>query len=135
MTFTFLQGTGHRCCLSMKRIKKQSNTQTAKHERGADRFATELPIEMGLVHGLTRNISATGIYFETENVQEPGSRVHLAVEVIVHGEKLKLVCDGKVVRVDHKDGVLGIAAKLDGSFFSDTAEVIDIDASSLAPRY
>ena len=135
MTFTFLQGTGRRCCLSMKRIKKQSNTQTTKHERGADRFATELPIEMGLVHGLTRNISATGIYFETENVQEPGSRVHLAVEVIVHGEKLKLVCDGKVVRVDHKDGVLGIAAELDDSFFSETAEVIDINASSLAHRY
>jgi len=121
--------------LSMKHLKKPSNTQAAKHERGADRFATELPIEMGRVHGLTRNISATGIYFETENAQEPGSRVHLSVEVVIHGERLKLICDGKVVRVDHKDGVLGIAAKLDGSFFSDTAEVIDLNASSLAPRY
>jgi hypothetical protein len=119
----------------MKHLTKPRKTQAEKHERGADRFATELPIEMGLVHGLTRNISATGIDFETENAQEPGSRVHLAVEVVVHGERLKLVCDGSVVRVDHKGGVLGIAAKLDGSFFSDTAEVIDIDAISLAPRY
>ncbi|MEO8119248.1 MAG: PilZ domain-containing protein [Rhodoferax sp.] len=116
----------------MKHINIQSKTPLVKHGRGADRFATQLPVKMGRTHGLTRNISATGIYFETESAQEPPSRVHLSVEVVVRGEKLMLVCDGEVVRVDHKDGALGIAAKLKGSFFSDTVEVIDIDTSSLA---
>ena len=116
----------------MKHIKTQSKTPSLQHGRGTDRFDTELPVEIGGIQGLTRNISASGIYFETEMAQEPGSRVHFTVEVNVRGEKLKLVCEGEVVRVDRNDGVLGIAVKLASSFFSDAAEVIDVNPSSLA---
>jgi hypothetical protein len=109
----------------MKHIKTASNILPLSHGRAAERFATQLPIEMGRIPGLTRDISATGIYFETEAVQLPGSLVRLVVEITVRGEKLKLNCDGEVVRVDQKEGKLGIAAKLKKSFFSDTAVVID----------
>lgn len=115
----------------MKYIKTQSKTPPLKRGRGTDRFDTELPVEIGGIQGLTRNISASGIYFETEMAQEPGSRVHFTVEVNVRGEKLKLVCEGEVVRIDRKDGTVGIAAKLMNSFFADVAEVIDVDSSSL----
>ena len=101
----------------MKHIKIK--TPTLHHERGADRFASELPVEIGGVQGLTRNISATGIYFETEVSQAPGARVNFTVEMNARGEKLKLVCEGEVVRVDHRGGVLGVAAKLERSFFAD----------------
>ena len=74
---------------------------------------------MGDIRGLTRNISATGVYFETEGAQAPGSHVHFTVEVNVQGKKLKLVCEGEVVRVDRKGATLGIAAKLVSSFFMD----------------
>jgi hypothetical protein len=114
----------------MKHIKTQSKKPLFPHERGADRFDTELPVEMGGIQGLTRNISATGIYFETETAQEPGSRVHFTVELNVRGEKLKLICEGEVVRIGRSDRVLGIAAKLVSSFFSDAAEVIDINPSA-----
>jgi len=87
---------------------------------------------MGRFQGLTRNISATGIYFETEIAAEPGSRVHFSIEMHVHGEKQKLLYDGEVIRVDHQNGMLGIATKLTVSFFSDAAEVIDIGPSALA---
>ena len=116
----------------MKHIKTQNKALPLKYGRGADRFDTELPVEIGGIQGLTRNISATGIYFQIEWMQEPGSRVRFTVEVNVRGEKLKLVCDGEVIRVDHNDGGLGIAAKLDSSFFADAAEVIDVNSSSLA---
>ncbi|HAL39694.1 MAG TPA: hypothetical protein DCP03_16960 [Polaromonas sp.] len=115
----------------MKHIKTQKHTSPLRSARGADRFDTELPDEIGGVQGLTRNISATGIYFETELTQEPGLRVHFTVEVNVRGEKIRLVCEGEVVREDRNDGVLGIAAKL-ASFFADAAEVIDVHPSSLA---
>ncbi|MBV5298732.1 MAG: PilZ domain-containing protein [Rhodoferax sp.] len=78
-----------------------------------------MPIELNGVQGLTRNISATGIYFESQVDQKPGSVVQFIVEVDVQGEKLKMVCKGEVVRVDHKDGVVGIAVKLANSFFTD----------------
>lgn len=103
-----------------------------KQQRGAIRFETALPVEFGNLHGLARNISATGIYFETEAEPALGSHLYFAVELTVRGEKLKLVCDGQVIRVDYKEGVRGIAAKLDGSFFSNPAEVLDVDAGYLA---
>lgn len=103
----------------------KKKTPVLKYERSADRFATELAVEIDGVHGLTRNISATGIYFEANLAPAQGSRVSFTVEVMVRGEKLKLVCDGEVVRVEENDGVLGIAAKLENSFFSDAPEAID----------
>ena len=102
----------------MKPIKK---VPPVKQERGADRFDTELPVEMAGAKGLTRNISATGVYFETQALQEPGSHVNFTVEVTVRGEVLKLGCEGEVVRVDHKDGMIGIAAKLGRSFFTNAS--------------
>ena len=116
----------------MKHIKTQSKNSIVATWAGTDRFDTELPVEIGGIQGLSRNISASGIYFETEMAQEPGSRVHFTVEVNVRGEKVKLVCEGEVVRVDRKDGTLGIAAKFMNSFFADVAEVIDVNSSSLA---
>ena len=92
---------------------------SVRFERCADRFGAKLPVEMNGIPGLTRNISATGIYFETETDQAPGPRVHFTVEVVVRGEKSKLPCDGEVIRVDQKDGTTGIAVKLESSFFSD----------------
>lgn len=116
----------------MKHIRSQSNKEPVKHERGADRFDTELPVEMGGIQGLTRNISATGVYFETETAKEPGSRVHFTVELNVLGQKLKLICEGEVVRVHRNGSALGVAARLVSSFFSDAAEVIEIQPGSLA---
>lgn len=115
----------------MKHLKKHSTSAPLKSQRGADRFESTLPVEFAHAYGWTRNISATGVYFETDLVPEPGSRVHFAVELVSQGEKRKLFCDGEVVRVDRNNGVLGIAAKLTGSFFSEAVVVIDIDADFL----
>ena len=112
----------------MKYLRAHNNKAPFKPERRAVRFETELPVEIGNFHGLARNISATGIYFETEAAPALGSHVYFAVELTVRGEKLKLVCDGQVLRVEHKDGVHGIAAQLDGSFFSNPADVIELGA-------
>lgn len=106
-------------------MKKLSETSPFKYERGADRFDTELPVELGGIRGFARNISASGIYFETETTREPGSNVNFTVEVNVRGQRLKLQCDGEVVRVGCHDGLLGIAAKFVIPFFPDAIEVID----------
>lgn len=88
--------------------------------RAADRFSSELPVEINGTHGLTRNVSATGVYFETTVDKAPGSKVQFVVEVMVKGELLKMVCSGEVVRVEHKVTTVGIAVKLSSSFFIDT---------------
>lgn len=103
----------------MKKTTRRSKTSPTPAQRSADRFDTELPIEIDGVPSLTRNISATGMYIETYTHQTPGSRVHFTVEVVVRGQNLKLVCEGEVVRVEQKGDKTGIAIKLDKSFFSD----------------
>ena len=103
----------------------KNKTSLLEYERSDDRFATELSVEIDGVHGLTRNISATGIYFEANLAPAPGSRVSFTVEVMVRGERLKLLCEGEVVRVEENHGVSGIAAKLENSFFSDAPEVVN----------
>jgi hypothetical protein len=93
--------------------------------RASDRFASELLVEIGGAMGLTKNVSATGIYLETTVDQVPGSKVHFEVEVVVKGERLKMVCAGEVMRVEHKLGMIGIGIKLTSSFFTDTDHAED----------
>ena len=114
----------------MKYIKHHNNPPAAEHERGADRFVIKLPIEISGIHGFTRNVSATGIYFETSVTKEPGSHVYLTVKWSVRGEQLTLGCEGEVVRIERNNGKLGIAAKLSASFFSDAVDVIEVDPAS-----
>ncbi|HEY8907169.1 MAG TPA: PilZ domain-containing protein [Rhodoferax sp.] len=95
--------------------------------RSSERFSSELPVEIGGALGLTRNVSATGVYFETTVDQTPGSKVTFVVEVLVKGERLKMVCAGDVVRVEQKLGTVGIAVKLSSSFFTDTDSAEDPD--------
>lgn len=115
---------------------KQENTEVdaspVKPERRADRFSIELPVEMGSLQGLTRNICATGIYFETDVAQAPGSHVRFTVEVTIRGEKSKMVCEGEVVRVENKDGVVGIAVALSDSFFANHGPVTNAKAGAQA---
>jgi hypothetical protein len=96
-----------------------------RSRRAADRVDSELPVEIGGAKGLTRNLSATGVYLETTVNQVPGSRVHFVVEVLVNGEALNMVCAGEVTRVEHKSGTVGIAVKLTSSFFTDTDQAED----------
>ncbi|WP_180126287.1 PilZ domain-containing protein [Rhodoferax sp. BLA1] len=103
-----------------------SHPVVAGHSRRtSDRVSSELPLEIGGIAGLTKNVSATGVYLETTADQVPGSRVHFVVEVNVKGELLKMVCAGEVTRVEHKAGTVGVAVKLTSSFFTDTDHAED----------
>jgi len=113
----------------MKHLRVEDKKKPFNYERRALRFDTVLPVKMGTFDGLARNLSATGIYFETEAAPALGSHVCFAVELTVRGQKLELMCDGKVLRIDYRNGVQGLAAKFDNSFFPNPAEVIEVGAA------
>jgi len=50
--------------------------------------------------GATHNISAQGVYFETDVRQEVGSLVNFTLEFTLYGERHQLLCEGKVIRVE-----------------------------------
>ena len=99
------------------------NTQSEQRgsdQRAAVRFDTRLPIRVDGAHGVARNISNTGIYFETDvdDAPGPGQLVNVMVEYTVQGRKRQRACEGQVLRVHQKEGSVAVAARLLSPFFA-----------------
>lgn len=92
-------------------------------QRGEARFDTALPVTMAGATGATHNISAQGIYFETDVRQEVGALVNFTLEFTLHGERHQLLCEGKVVRVEGEGRRVGVAAQLVTPFFEGTETI------------
>lgn len=70
-----------------------------------------LPVQIGEGQGQTRDISVSGIYFETDDTFAPGSEVDFSVDLEHASPKgpMRLVCKGRIVRVERKGGRVGVA--------------------------
>ncbi|MFZ4480571.1 MAG: PilZ domain-containing protein [Rhodoferax sp.] len=90
--------------------KRQANARR-KQKRPA-RISSRLPTRMAGVPGLTRDVSADGLFIVQNSRQEIGSQVDLWVDLDTPGGKLKLCCEGTVVRVEEVDGRFGIGLKI-----------------------
>jgi len=88
-------------------------------QRRSDRFATGLPVCVDGAPGETRNVSARGIYFETVAEQRVGSLVNISVEYTLQGRRQRLLCEGKVVRVEPRGDRIGVAARLLAPMFDE----------------
>lgn len=100
-------------------MPRPATTATPGDSRAAVRFDTAMPVRMQDSAGETHNISAHGIYFETDVEQRIGSLVTFTVEYTLYGQKHRLLCEGKVVRVDAQGGRVGVAARLVAPFFAE----------------
>ena len=83
-----------------------------KTKRKEERIPSENPVNLGNAKGLTRDISASGMYFETDASCALGNRINFTVEFDSPGGKLVLKCDGKIVRIEPRDGKIGVAVKI-----------------------
>ncbi len=90
--------------------------------RAAARFDTALTVDVEGMAARAHNISASGIYFETDVDLPLGSQLSLNVQFTQGGRKHWLACEGTVVRVTHADGRHGVAARLLTPFFSPDEE-------------
>lgn len=87
--------------------------------RAEERFDTQLPVRINGAPGEAHNISAHGIFLETDVRQEVGALVNFTVEFMLYGRPQRLLCEGKVVRVDEQDGRVRIAARLLAPLFEE----------------
>lgn len=92
-------------------MKKSSTTSLVKEQR-CRRYCTELSTTVNGVPGTAHNFSATGFYILQDQLCEIGSRVDFRVDLGTRGVRLKLCCEGEVVRVDRIDHHFGIAVKI-----------------------
>src|SRR5690349_14751443 len=81
--------------------------------REAVRVAAALRVTFAAGQGVTRNVSASGIYFVTETVFVVGQAIKLHIEFAdLPGGLLAVTCNGRVVRVEKQGAVRGVAAAI-----------------------
>jgi hypothetical protein len=81
--------------------------------RVSPREPLALPVVMeGGQSGVTRNISASGVMFELDRVQQIGSMVDFEIHLDTPDGPVKLVAHGKVVRVTEQRERTGVAVQL-----------------------
>jgi hypothetical protein len=88
-----------------------------RDQRATVRFDKQMPVRTEQGAGTTHNISAQGVYFETDVEPRAGALVNFSVEYTLHGRKQRLLCEGKVVRVEPQGERVGVAARLVAPFF------------------
>lgn len=69
-------------------------------------------MELEAGNGWTRDVSVSGVYFETEQSFSVGAPITFSM-VLAHANPdvpLRVQCQGHIVRVERRDGRIGIAA-------------------------
>ena len=87
-----------------------STRLAVENRRGARMFVTR-PVRLGGRTGITRNISTSGIFFETDVDYAPGSEIIFAIDGPAESN-LILRCRGTIVRIEHRTGKVGVAVEI-----------------------
>ena len=94
--------------------------QTANRERRRDqRDPKELRMDLGAISGTTRNISASGLFFETDTPLTVGCEVRFVVDLDTPDGGKALRCRGEVLRIKPQAGRMGIAVRILDSTIAD----------------
>ena len=93
-------------------MKRSATSNLKKHQAREERVSAALPVLINGKTGVTRDISASGIYFHMDDDAKPGSTINFHIDLDTPGGKLSMVCKAQVVRVDKEGGRSGVAAKI-----------------------
>lgn len=85
---------------------------SVRERRGATRYAVALPIEFPTTSGVTRNVSASGVLFETSSSQGWVAGTCLRF-VLTVGTASRLRCRGEVVRIDRSSARCSVATTIE----------------------
>src|SRR5439155_27233211 len=104
-------------CGQWRRMMEKENGPDVTDKRHASRIRVKLPVEVMLPDqsetrsGLTRDVSASGMFYETEHALPLGAPIRAFVPLGQGVTELpvRVVCEGRVVRVETREGVVGVA--------------------------
>lgn len=65
--------------------------------------------------GVTRDISASGVFFEVDAIFVLGDLIDFVIEFGKQGVNFILKCIGEIVRVETRNGKVGVAVKISQS--------------------
>ena len=87
--------------------------------RRTPRYEVHLPVEVAGQAATTRDMSVSGVYFETDGSLTVGSEIDFAISLKVNegAPTVRMSCHGKVVRIDRRDEKTGVAAMIESVWF------------------
>ena len=83
-----------------------------RNRRQEERVARELPMDLGAAPAVTRNISPSGMYFESDTPYVVGSEVHFSVDLDTPEGRRVLRCRGEITRIKPQGGRMGMAVRI-----------------------
>jgi hypothetical protein len=88
--------------------------------RQAVRFPIAIPVELEEGTGITRDVSLSGVFFETNQWFAPGEpvRLTLILERASPGDPIRLQCEGQVVRVGRSNAKVEVAVAITSHSFA-----------------
>ena len=91
-----------------------------KLTRSARRYAVGLPVQLARGSGLTRDVSACGVYFLTDQAYPLDSQVDLTLVFAATPPEppIQVQCHARVVRVEPRSDGVGIAAAITSLSFA-----------------
>ena len=83
-------------------------------KRSSQRLQVGIPVYIGQEETITRDVSCSGIYFQTDQSFVEGDDLNFSLELIyaLPGKQIKLDCQGEAVRIELRGEKFGIAAKI-----------------------
>lgn len=82
--------------------------------RREPRFPSNFAVTLDAGQGVARNVSSSGIYFETRVRLEPGAPLRFSVDYEPGaGGGLKMYCQGRVVRIEKLAENFGVGARIE----------------------
>ena len=90
-------------------------TGDSREKRVQERIGTALSVFLGDARGVTRDVSASGVYFEASAALETGSMIDFSVEFDSPNGKMLIRCSGEVVRRENLGDRVGVAVRLTDS--------------------
>lgn len=83
--------------------------------RAHERVAAEMPVWRGKCLGTTRNVSASGVFFEIDGDMTVGSEISFEIGMQTALGPMTMKCQGLVVRTEQRDGRVGVAVRMTDS--------------------
>jgi Tfp pilus assembly protein PilZ len=84
-----------------------------EERRRGERYKLALAVQLNDGTGIIRDISTSGIFFETVNAYSIGDTIRL----FLNFEQETLQCEARVVRVEPRNGQFGVAVELKSYVF------------------
>ena len=85
--------------------------RSAEDKRKEERVGAALPVKTARATGVARDVSASGMFFETDASYAVGSDISLALDLDTPWGKVHFDCRGEIVRVESHDGRMGVGVR------------------------